>query len=45
MQLEKVNLAVKENPKKDSIHSYHEDIFNFMCSYPQKKFGKVMMNA
>lgn len=43
--MEKASLPAKSEPPKDPIHSYHEDIFNYMCSFPQNKLDKETMSA
>jgi len=45
MQMDKANITVKNNLLKDPICSYHEDIFNYMTSFPQNKLDKEAMSA
>ena len=44
-QMEKASQPNKGIHNRDPIHSYHEDIFNFMCSFPQNKLDKETMSA
>jgi hypothetical protein len=43
--MEKASQPNKGFHNRDPIHSYHEDIFNFMCSFPQNKLDKETMSA
>lgn len=45
MHMEKVNITNKSVHCKDPIHNYHEDIFNYMCSFPQNKLDQETMSA